>query len=147
MSHIESNNSNSHESIEITQMTLEGLGYTGSNPVEVEETAARLLNEGIIFQKIPNEVYPNMPYTTADELADSRATLYSSRHINRMISNGTIPAIDFNGKHLLTPESVEQLLQFQEERLDQETTDSFRRPGARSIRTPRLKRHRLSSNS
>jgi hypothetical protein len=124
-------------------MTVEdesdALGYEGPNPLNVEAKARRLQKRhGIMFRKLPKSIFPNMPYTTPDDFVESGATHYSLSQVNRTIREGDIPAARVDRKILLTPDSIEQLLERQQDsaagELDQRgrRLGGGRRPGSSS---------------
>jgi len=83
-----------------------------------EGAARRLARQGIVFQRVPTELRPGMPYTTAEDLAESDRVAYTARSITRMARDDhAIGAVRFEGLTLIPPEGVERLLERQERRL------------------------------
>lgn len=83
-----------------------------------EEVARRLERQGIAFQRVPAELRPGMPYTTAEDLAASDQVVYTARSITRMAkTDAAMGAVRFEGLTLIPPEGVARLLEHQERRL------------------------------
>jgi hypothetical protein len=120
--------------------------YQGKNPEEIEEVAQVLQEQtGIIFRRLPENIYPEMPYVTPDDLVDSGTTHYSVSQLSLIVRSGEIPSVRIDRKVLLTPLSVKGILERQKAselgRLDLsgKRQGGGRRPGSKVEHQPRRK--------
>lgn len=100
---------------------------------------------GVIFRRAPDNFYPGMPYVTPDDLAESGITGYSISQINRLGASGEINIVRFDRKILLSPLSVQMLLEREQKSITGELDQSGdrrgggRRAGAGKPHNPRRK--------
>ena len=102
--------------------------------VEVEKAADQLEASGVLFQKVPAEIYPGMRFISPNDLIEQGFTKYSRQQIAKLIRTGEIPAYSINGR-ILDPKGVEKLLERERSRLAAPSLQG-RKPGARN-RKPR----------
>lgn len=115
--------------------------YTGTDPGKIEETARRLEQRGVIFQRAPANVYPQMPYATADDLMEQAISSYSRPYISRLAQKGDIDAVLVGSATLITPCGVEQLLQ-REQKSRAGELHPGQQPGPRGERKPQRNKPR-----
>jgi hypothetical protein len=103
---------------------------------------------GVVFRQVPPELQPGMAYTVTDDLIDDGATQYSPSQISRIVRDGEIGAIQFEGKNLITPKGAEQLFAREDASrsgqlaVKDRNRGSGKRPGPRTQRSARRKRAR-----
>ncbi len=125
---------------------IRSIGYAGPNVQQVEELALRLQQQSkVAFKRVPQEIYPGMPYTTADDIEESGEPGYSHAYVYRLAKEKQIDAVQMDGATLITPRGYEQLRQRAQKRASGELgSRGGRRPGPVKERQSRRKqpRHR-----
>ncbi len=109
--------------------------YPPSELMEAELEEARHLqrDRGIIFHRMPDDVYPGRPYVTQQDLIRGGVTRYSRQNISRLARDEqAIPALEIADRVLFPPGGVRTLLE--RERVATSDVSPRRRPGGARAR-------------
>lgn len=96
---------------------------------------------GIVYDYIPNNIYPGKPIVLASHLKKHGVTVYTVIHQGRLVRNKEIDGAVLVGKAALSPMGVDQLVEYQRNSLE-----SVKQSGARG-RQPGIKKPRRSAKS
>jgi hypothetical protein len=98
---------------------------------QVEALAARLQDaHGITFRRVPESVYPGMPYVSAADLVRTGATKYTAARISQLLHSGELAGLSLSPTCcLIAPSGVEQL--FARERVSARDPRVVVKPGQR----------------
>lgn len=104
---------------------------------DLEEIADNLSERGIPFTRVPDEIYPGMPYITPKTLVDSGATRYSWRHILLLMRRREISGAHYIARTaLLDPEGVLHLLKREQRSVEENVRAGGRMPGRKNRKKP-----------
>jgi len=125
---------------------LGGGGPERLGPQAMQKLARRLEVQGVIFQTVPETIYPGMAFVTADDIVERGETGYSISYISKLVRRGEIDAVQVGGATLITPRGFEQLLE-RSQRSKAGELQRGRRPGPVKERKPRRQHPRHQSVS
>ena len=69
----------------------------------------QLKEQGILFDHIPEGIYPGMPYISVPRLVREGYTLYTRQYINKLARDGEILAFSVGEGWILGPGAVSEL--------------------------------------
>ncbi|HRN96784.1 MAG TPA: hypothetical protein PLD54_05030 [Candidatus Levybacteria bacterium] len=96
------------------------------------EIEMRLSQQGIVFDHIPESLYPGMPYISSVRLSREKKTHYTRDYINKLSNRGEVPAHHIGEGWILDPEGVEVLLEREKQSLNRTSFPSpGRKPGSK----------------
>ncbi len=78
-------------------------------------------NVGITYRRIPEEIYPDMPYVTASDLIQTGVTDYQVSSLHNLLAGrnrkakDTIPSYQIGPTRVITPDGVEALIEHEAE--------------------------------
>lgn len=95
---------------------------------ELEEARHLQRDRGIIFHRMPDDVYPGRPYVTQQDLIRGGITRYSRQNISRLARDEqAVPVMEIADRVLFPPGGVRTLLE--RERVAAADVSPRRRPG------------------
>jgi len=118
---------------------MEVEGQITKNPVDdkvrqdhLSELAGIFAQSGVVFEAIPQAIYPGMPYITPARLVETGVTSYTVQHIHALIRRGNIPSHTIGKQRILDPQGVSALIEYEKQSIDTHPHTGGRLPGVRN---------------
>jgi hypothetical protein len=94
---------------------MEGEFHLEEFKANTETTFRELQGHGLVFDRLPKNIYSEMPIITIGQFLASGKAPYGKAMLYRLIRSGAVPSTSIAGQQFLTPLDVQQILKYSEE--------------------------------